>query len=285
MIAANDVFATFELLEAILLYAPPFDLLLSVAVSRTWHQTILSSNPLQQRLFFAPAPADTPWTQNPILAAKFWPIFHDDRYADVLAEKLRAECRGPCLYGHIPPIRYPMAGPPCKGPHCRNVRCQGAVEGFSAADQDAYLRPEASWRKTLAMQPPVKMLRILQYGFSQENPRGEDEKRLGPRRVMQMSQSPTLRAVFAQAGPTRRRRARGVIQWDMWDVVTATGEDERSQVNETLYVIEGEEGMDRHTLVYVDWWMDRNGSAINNGGEEEVAEIRRMAGMDIVSGQ
>ncbi|KFY95160.1 hypothetical protein V500_02944 [Pseudogymnoascus sp. VKM F-4518 (FW-2643)] len=71
MTASDDVFATFELLEAILLSVPHLDLLISVAVSRTWHQAILSSTPLQQRLFFAPAPADTPWMQNPILAAKF----------------------------------------------------------------------------------------------------------------------------------------------------------------------------------------------------------------------
>ena len=50
-------------------------------------------------------------------------------------------------------------------------------------------------------------------------------------------------------------------------------------------MIEGEDGMDRHTLVYVDWWMDRNAPAMNSGREEEVAELRRMAGIEIVPGQ
>lgn len=159
MTAANDEFATFELLEAILLSVPPLDLLLSVAVSRTWHQTVLSSNPLQQRLFFALAPVDTPWTQNPILAAKFWPIFHDGCRTDDLAEKVRAGCWGPCVYGHTPSIRYLMAGPPCGDPFCWNPRCQSPTEGFDAAGQEAYFRSEASWRRMLAMQPPVKMLR------------------------------------------------------------------------------------------------------------------------------
>lgn len=47
-----------------------------------------------------------------------------------------------------------------------------------------------------------------------------------------------------------------------------TGEHEGREGNGSLYVIEGEEGMDRHTLVYVDWWMDRNAVAMNNGREK-----------------
>ena len=76
----------------------------------------------------------------------------------------------------------------------------------------------------LAMQPPVKMLRILQYGFSHEDRRGEDEKKLGPRKVMQVSQERMSCGVFAHA--VLRKRAGGVIQWDMWDAVETTDEDE-----------------------------------------------------------
>lgn len=92
----------------------------------------------------------------------------------------------------------------------------------------------------------------MQYGFSREDPRKEDEKRLGPRKVMQISQRPKSCGAFARVGQRPDRRTRGVIQWDMWDVVAATDEDEETQGNESLYVIEGEEGMDRHTLVFVD---------------------------------
>jgi hypothetical protein len=80
MTAREDVFATFELLEAILLAVHHRDLLVSaLLVSRTWYHTIISSRPLQWRLFLAPAPPETPWVQNPILASKFWPFFHDVR--------------------------------------------------------------------------------------------------------------------------------------------------------------------------------------------------------------
>ncbi|KFY10910.1 hypothetical protein V492_04781 [Pseudogymnoascus sp. VKM F-4246] len=88
MIATEAVFATFELLEAILLSLPPLDLLLSIAVCRTWHQTIPNSTPLQQRLFFAPAPAETTRMQNPILTAKLWPIFHGFGCTGDFAEQL-----------------------------------------------------------------------------------------------------------------------------------------------------------------------------------------------------
>ena len=67
----------------------------------------------------------------------------------------------------------------------------------------------------LAMQPPVKMLRILQYGFSQEDPRDEDEQRLGPRRVMQMSQGRKLDGEFGGVGLNLERRASGVMQWEI----------------------------------------------------------------------
>lgn len=150
-----------------------------------------------------------------------------------------------------------------------------------AVDQEAYFRPEASWRKMLAMQPPVKMLRILQYGFSQEDPRDEDEQRLCPRKVMQMSQGQKVGGELAGVGLNVERRASGVMQWDIWDSEEITGEDGGRERDRSLYVIEGEEGMDSHTLAYVDWWMDRKAVAINDGREEEVRELQRMAGIII----
>ncbi|OBT73447.1 hypothetical protein VF21_07303 [Pseudogymnoascus sp. 05NY08] len=247
MTATEAVFATFELLEAILLSLSPLDILHYLAVSRTWHQTILSSTPLQQRLFLAPAPLDTPWTQNPILAAKFWPIYHDFNRTGDLAEKFHDECSGPSLNIHTPPLRYLIGGTPP----------EGTMEAFSPAGWDAYCRPEASWRKMLAMQPPVPILRILQYGFHQDTEE-EARQRGGPRKVMQLSQ-----------GRKADGTAPGVMQWDVWDVGDAIGEDDGGQGDECIYLIEGDEDMDRYTLVYVDWWMDRNATAMNNGQEED----------------
>jgi hypothetical protein len=103
------------------------------------------------------------------------------------------------------------------------------------------------------MQPPVHILRILQHAFHQESEE-ETRKRGGPRKVMQLSQ-----------GRKADGTAPGVMQWDVWDAVDAIGEDDGGQWDESIYLIEGEEDMERYTLVYVDWWMDRNAPAMNNG--------------------
>ncbi|KFZ09982.1 hypothetical protein V501_05368 [Pseudogymnoascus sp. VKM F-4519 (FW-2642)] len=244
MTATEAVFATFELLETILLSLPPLDILHNLAISRTWHQTIFSSTPLKQRLFLAPASLDTPWTQNPILAAKFWPIFHDFNRTGDLAEKFHDGCSGPSLNFHIPPpLRYLTGGTPP----------EGTMEAFTPADWEAYCRPEASWRRMLAMQPPVPILQILQHAFHQES-KEETRKRGGPRKVMQLSQ-----------GRKADGTAPGVMQWDVWDAVDVIAEDDGGQWDESIYLIEGEEDMERYTLVYVDWWMDRKAPAMNNG--------------------
>lgn len=243
MTATEAVFATVELLEAILLSLPPHDILHYLAVSRTWNQTILSSTPLQQRLFLAPAPLDTPWTQNPILAAKFWPIFHDHTRSGDLAEKFLDECSGPSVDFHMSPVRYLSGGTPS----------EGTMEAFRLADWETYCRPEASWRRMLAMQPPVHILQMLQYAFLQESEE-ETRQRRGPRKVMQWSQ-----------GRKGDGTARGVMQWDVWDGEDAIDEVDGGQRAESIYLTEGEEDMDRSTLVYVDWWMDRNILAMNNG--------------------
>jgi hypothetical protein len=61
MTATDDVLSTLELLEAIFLFVPHRDLLISAfIVSRTWHNTIVSSRHLQERLFLSPAPPGTP---------------------------------------------------------------------------------------------------------------------------------------------------------------------------------------------------------------------------------
>lgn len=79
-----------------------------------------------------------------------------------------------------------------------------------------------------------------------------------------MSQGRKLGGEFAGVGLNVEIRASGVMQWDIWDEV-------------------GIAGMDRHTLIYVDWWMDRKAVAINDGREEEVLDLQRMAEIEIVS--
>ncbi|KFY44138.1 hypothetical protein V494_01624 [Pseudogymnoascus sp. VKM F-4513 (FW-928)] len=274
MTATEAVFATFELLEAILHSLPPLDLLLSVAVCRPWHQTILNSTPLQRRLFFAPAPADTTRVQNPIPTAKFWPILHGFGCTDDFAEQLRAECWGPCFYDHTRRLRYLISG----------QLPQSAVEGFSAASREAYFRPEASWRRMLAIQPPVDMFCVVQSRFS-KNPWEEGWPKSVPRWLMRI-QHHMWAGMVAQVVP-RPLRA-GLLWedmvWNMWDRVGVTDKDEGSQRNESLDAIGGvhrvvyidkslcvDWWMDKNAS-YVDWWMDRNTSAKNN--DREVEDIK-----------
>lgn len=62
MSTASQVFATTELLEAILLELPGHDILRSQRVSRQWQATIIGSPKLQQALFMlaSPKPEDEP---------------------------------------------------------------------------------------------------------------------------------------------------------------------------------------------------------------------------------
>ena len=131
------------------------------------------------------------------------------------------------------------------------------MEAFRLADWDTYCRPEASWRRMLAMQPPVHILQIVQYSLHQWR-EGETRQRRDPRKVMQWAQ-----------GRKGDGTTEGVMQWDLWDGEDAVGEVYGGLYTESIYLIEGEEDMDRSTLVYVDWWMDRNAPAMNNGREED----------------
>ena len=71
MAALEVVFATFELLEAILFDLPIRTLLLSQRVAKQWKCTIERSTKLQQALFFKPIPGDPiPFTQDPTLQTK-----------------------------------------------------------------------------------------------------------------------------------------------------------------------------------------------------------------------
>lgn len=59
--AASRVFAVFELLEAILIDVPLFDLVLATAVCHTYKDTISSSKKLRHRLQNEPVPVFAPY--------------------------------------------------------------------------------------------------------------------------------------------------------------------------------------------------------------------------------
>ncbi|KKY21762.1 hypothetical protein UCDDS831_g04017 [Diplodia seriata] len=121
-----------ELAELVFQHLPPRDLLLAQRVCRTFHATIHSSPTLQQRLFFAPSnKRGEAWQTNPLLAAAFPPWFRL-RYV-----KSRWD--------------WPMA-------RSFAEELPWASDGEKAR---AFMRPEASWRRMLVTQPPLRDVQIV----------------------------------------------------------------------------------------------------------------------------
>ncbi|PYI35262.1 hypothetical protein BP00DRAFT_308465, partial [Aspergillus indologenus CBS 114.80] len=121
-----------ELLEMILLHLNMRDLLLSSRVCRLWYDVIQQSSRIQQALFFRPyrqrAAIGEPGLKNALVRDKLW----DEFFARVLNSRRRPGNER----HHLPKIE-------------------------SRKREDAYLRPEASWRKMLLHQPPTSLIRFL----------------------------------------------------------------------------------------------------------------------------
>jgi hypothetical protein len=135
--ASSRVFATPELLEAILIQLTPLNHLLHAQlISRTFHTVIANSPKLQQLLFFRTNTSRNPkdWSINPLLRQHFLPWSapasgrFDSRDYDVLRRMDWTKSPATC---------------------------------------DAFLRPEASWRNMLLMQPPPKSLKVVMWMHGQ----------------------------------------------------------------------------------------------------------------------
>ncbi|KFY95239.1 hypothetical protein V500_02875 [Pseudogymnoascus sp. VKM F-4518 (FW-2643)] len=169
------------------------------------------------------------------------------------------------------------------------------VESFGApliitsvpAGQEVYFRPEASWRKMLVVQPPVDVLRIYQHGLSEDGAEYAGVEWLDPRKKIHPLHGLTMWDVFAEVvQKLDGRRSGGMgIQWNMWDIVESSEEDEGYYRRASQHVVVENEPKDSETLVYVDWWIDRNAPVGNSRQEVEGPELRRMAGMEIIPGQ
>ncbi|GME22633.1 f-box domain protein [Neofusicoccum parvum] len=146
----DQVFRTPELLELILLHLPMRDLLLAQRVCQTFRTLVRTSPTLQQALFFKPLPATAlpqpsspsylrshpsrkptaeSWERNPLLIPDFWPWF--DR--DDPTNKYSPTLRDPDTLKTLP----------------------------LATERRVWLRPEASWRRMLVVQPPVGQLEMM----------------------------------------------------------------------------------------------------------------------------
>ena len=67
-----------------------------------------------------------------------------------------------------------------------------------------------------------------------------------------------------------QRRSGGMgIQWNMWDIVESSEEDEGYYRRASQHVVVENEPKDSVTLVYVDWWIDRNAPVGNSRQEVE----------------
>jgi hypothetical protein len=135
--ACSRVLATPELLEAILIQLTPLNHLLHAQlISRTFHAVITNSPKLQQLLFFRPDIFRNPidWFTNPLLRQNFIPWFATD--SDRFSSR-----------------DYDI------------LRLMDWTK--SPATMDAFLRPEASWRNMLFMQPPAKSLRVVAWMHGQ----------------------------------------------------------------------------------------------------------------------
>ncbi|ORY12097.1 hypothetical protein BCR34DRAFT_600852 [Clohesyomyces aquaticus] len=129
MSACEDVIGTPELAEAILLQMTARDLLQAQRISRYIKILIQSSPRLQQALFFRAAPASKKWFVNPLLRESF-----------------------------LPWIVIPH-------PEVRSLPSHEDLERldwtFTPERKDAFLRPEASWRRMFLIQPPPTELSIF----------------------------------------------------------------------------------------------------------------------------
>jgi hypothetical protein len=125
--AHNTVISTPELLELILSHLPMRDLLMTAPlVNKTW-QSITLTPSVQRALFFEPDPSSE-HTQNPLLVEVF----------SIFFKKPQGQNRW-----YWPDYEAINSLPWSKTP-------------------EAFKRPEASWRRMLVAQPPVRTMRITE---------------------------------------------------------------------------------------------------------------------------
>lgn len=132
---AHKVFRIPEILELILLHTETRTLLLSQRVCRLWLSLISHTPSLQIALFFKPSKipisSDQKRTRNPLFGDTLWPEF--------LRKQLPTAPRWyKCCYR----LDFPV---------------------LDLAREQAYLRPEASWRRMLFQQPPSSCIGIVEY--------------------------------------------------------------------------------------------------------------------------
>jgi hypothetical protein len=132
--AQGTVISTPELLENILLQLPMRDLLVTTSlVCKTWY-TVTLSPIIQRALFFEADPSASKRVWNPLLRKLFPPFF--------------------------------ARPPPADDQRSKSAAWPGNVDAITTMPwsraPDAFKRAEASWRRMLVIQSPVRTVRITQ---------------------------------------------------------------------------------------------------------------------------
>ncbi|KAE8377058.1 hypothetical protein BDV26DRAFT_264370 [Aspergillus bertholletiae] len=125
-------FSTVELLESILLHLDIQTLLTAQRTCRAWHATIQGSTAIQKALFFTPIDASSASTKvQNPLLMKMFPSFFE---------------WDPSLLASVDMLQRPEK-------------------------LEAYIRPEASWRRMLVQQPPILRIGVLlsSYAFAESH--------------------------------------------------------------------------------------------------------------------
>ncbi|KAK8077131.1 hypothetical protein PG996_003301 [Apiospora saccharicola] len=142
------VFATTELLESILVHLDPITLpTLAPLVQRRWRDVIRDSAALQQLLFLR-GTLDTSTERerktNPLLE-KHFPFFFYGRHYE-FKEYMRMPGHAECHVRYITSSDFSRLLP---------------WAGSKYQWRDTSLRPEASWRKMLVTQPPIRLVGVV----------------------------------------------------------------------------------------------------------------------------
>lgn len=164
------VFLTTELLENILKILPMKDLLLAQRVSRYWQSVITESVSLQQMLFFKPKQADFCWLFDEAGKLK-WPQRVDRDY------ELPGDSEHLTLLKHAEMnsmIFEVGANDNIWDSAPRQGGTNVMAKPKSRLKRPAAKYPEASWRKMLISQPPVKTCEWYSYDMFFTNSDGEE---------------------------------------------------------------------------------------------------------------
>ncbi|KAI2718425.1 hypothetical protein CBS147311_5701 [Penicillium roqueforti] len=140
-----------EIFELILLNLDTRPLLTKATrICHAWTNFIDSSPPIQWALFFRPLDnaLKKPKTQNPLLAETFPSIFHQSGPSNGKTIKMKDTDTN-------------TTNEPCTSTSTSNLTFTTFDMVKHPRKWDAFIRPEASWRRMLVQQPPVYTLSLL----------------------------------------------------------------------------------------------------------------------------